>query len=87
MSLSPVLGRSSAVASVWTRSLYSGSRESVTTAWPSFSPTLVMSPTRTPETRTVWPWPGVTAWAVENAACSWNGLPSHGKRIRWLCTM
>ena len=74
MSLSPVLGRSRACASVWTRSLYCGSRSSVTTAWPSFRPTLVMSPTRTPETRTVWPWPGVTACAVENAACSWNGL-------------
>ena len=54
----------------------------MTTAWPSFRPTLLMSPTRTPETRTVWPWPGVTACAVVNAAWSWKVLPSHGKRMR-----
>ena len=42
-----------------------------------------MSPTRTPDTRTVWPWPGVTACAVANSALIRNGAPSHGNRRRW----
>jgi hypothetical protein len=40
----------------------------VTTARPSTRSTLVMSPTSTPATWTVWPWPGVTDCAVENWA-------------------
>ena len=83
MSLRPVLGRSSAVAFVWTRSLYSWSMSILITARPSLSSTPPMSPMRTPATRTVWPWPATTACAVENSALSWNGLGSkNGKRIR-----
>ncbi len=70
MSFSPVFGRSSAVALVWTRSLYSRSMSIWITARPSLSSTPPMSPMRTPETRTVWPWPATTAWAVENSALS-----------------
>ena len=88
MSFRPVLGRSSAFASVWTKPLYSASTSMVTTATPSSSSVSAMSPTRTPETRTVWPWPGVTACAVENSAFSWNGLSSMiGKRTRWWLRM
>jgi hypothetical protein len=47
-----------------------------------------MSPTRTPATRTVWPWPGVTAWAVVISAFSSNGFSSSsGIRSRWFWTM
>ena len=70
MSLSPVLGRSSAVALVWTTPWYWGSRFIWTTATPFLSETLPISPTWTPEMRTDWPWPGVTACAVENSALS-----------------
>ncbi len=70
MSLSPVLGRSSAVALVWMRFRYLGSSSICTIATPFLSETLPISPTCTPETRTDWPWPGVTAWAVENSALS-----------------
>ena len=70
MSFSPVLGRSSAVALVWTRSLYWGSTSILITARPFFSSTPPMSPMRTPDTRTVWPWPATTACAVENSALS-----------------
>ena len=44
------------------------------TARPSSSSTPPMSPIRTPETRTVWPWPAMTAWAVENSALSCERL-------------
>ena len=54
--------------------LYFGSISSSTTAWPSSSSTLPMSPTRTPATRTVWPWPGVTAWASASSALTVKGL-------------
>ena len=88
MSFSAVFGRSSAVASSRMRSLYFGSMSSVTIARPSFSSTLPTSPIFTPETRTVWPWPGVTACAVENSALSLIGLSStSGKRSRWLARM
>jgi hypothetical protein len=70
MSFSPVLGRSSAVALVWMRFLYWGSIWSWTIATPFLSETLPISPTCTPDTRTDWPWPGVTACAVENSALS-----------------
>ncbi len=70
MSFSPVLGRRSAVASVWIIDLYCGSTSMVTIAWPLRRSTLLMSPIRTPEMRTVWPWPGVTACAVAKAALS-----------------
>ena len=82
MSLSPVLGRSSAVASWRIIPSYSGSMTISTTALPSRSETSPMSPTRTPATRTVWPWPGVTACAVESSALSRSGDSSHGKRMR-----
>jgi hypothetical protein len=87
MSFRPVLGRSSARASVRTMPSYSGSITSSTTARPSRSSTSPMSPIRTPDTRTVWPWPAVTAWAVENSAFSRSGASSHGKRRRcWSST-
>ena len=70
MSLRPVLGRSSARASVRTMPSYSGSMTISTSARPSRSSTLPMSPIRTPDTRTVWPCPAVTACAVENSAFS-----------------
>jgi hypothetical protein len=88
MSLSAVFGRSSASASSCTTSLNSGSISSVTSARPCSSSTLPTSPTFTPETRTVWPWPGVTACAVENSALMRFGLSSiTGKRRRWLARM
>ena len=47
-----------------------------------------MSPIRTPATRTVWPWPAITAWAVWNSAFRTYGFSSiNGKRIRWLLRM
>ncbi len=47
-----------------------------------------MSPTRTPDTRTVWPWPAITACAVWNSAFSVYGLSwTNGNRIRWLPRM
>ena len=49
MSFSPVFGRSSAVALVWTRSLYSRSMSIWITARPSLSSTPPMSPMRTPD--------------------------------------
>ena len=83
MSLRPVLGRSSAFASVWTRRLYSGSICISTIARPPLSLTSPMSPMRTPETWIVWPWPAVTAWPVANSAYSVNGFFSiSGKRSR-----
>ena len=82
MSFRPVLGRSSALASCRIMPSYSGSMTISTTALPSFSWTSPMSPTRTPETRTVWPWPAVTAWAVANSAFRTSGDASHGKRMR-----
>jgi hypothetical protein len=45
-----------------------GSISIVTTARPSSSVTLEISPTVTPATVTFCPWPGVTAWAVWNSA-------------------
>ena len=53
MSLSPVFGRSKAVASVWMRCLYCGSMSIETIARPFLSDTPPMSPIRTPATRTV----------------------------------
>jgi hypothetical protein len=45
-----------------------------------------MSPIFTPATFTVWPWPGVIAWAVSNSARSSNGFSSStGIRSRWFC--
>jgi hypothetical protein len=85
MSFSPVLGRSSAVASVWISPLYSGSMSIVTMARPFFSETPPMSPIRTPATRTVWPWPATTAWAVAISAVSLKGADwMSGKRRRSL---
>ena len=88
MSLSPVLERSSAVASRWTRSLNAGSISSVTTARPSSSLTGPMAPIVTPATRTDWPWPGCTAWALDSTASIFFGDSSmSGKRSRWLARM
>jgi hypothetical protein len=41
-----------------------------TTARPFTRSTLEISPTLTPAMSTLWPWPGVTACAVENWALS-----------------
>ena len=68
MSFRPVFGRRIAVASWRMRPSYSRLISMVTTAWPSSSSALPISPTSTPETRIVWPCPGTTAWAVENSA-------------------
>ena len=86
MSLRPVLGRNSAVALVWIRCLYLSSICICTTAAPLRKVTPPISPICTPDTRTDWPWPGVTAWAVENSALIVNGLDwMNGKRKRsWL---
>ena len=70
MSWRPVRGRSSTVASARISGAYSSSTSIVTTALPSSSSTSEMSPTLTPAMFTVWPWPGVTACAVESSALS-----------------
>ena len=70
MSWRPVRGRRSTVASSWISGAYCCSTSIVTTAWPSTSSTSEMSPALTPEMFTVWPWPGVTACAVESSALS-----------------
>ena len=70
------------------RFLYVGSICICTIATPFLRVTLPISPIWTPEMRTDWPWPGVTAWAVENSALSVYGEASmNGKRKRsWLRT-
>ena len=51
----------------------------MTTALPSLSSTFEISPTWTPAMLTVWPWPGVTAWAVESSALTTKkSLPISG---------
>ena len=45
----------------------------VTSATPFFGSTLAIFPTSTPATRTVWPWPGITAWASEKSTLSTKG--------------
>ena len=88
MSFKPVRGRSSAVAFWWMRCLYFWSICSVTTATPFSSLTPPISPICTPETRTDWPWPGVTACAVENSAFIVKGLDwMNGNRSRSLVRM
>ena len=92
MSLRPVRGRSSAVVLVCMSSflIHFGSTSAVTIAWPSLSDTCLMRPICTPATRTLWPCPGMTAWASENAILSWNGFGSmNGSRGRdaWFSTM
>ena len=82
MSFSPVFGRSSAEASAWISLRYFLSISIVTTARPFWRCTPPMSPTRMPAMRTVWPWPGMTAWAVENSALTGNGAAWNGKRKR-----
>ena len=64
MSFSPVLGRTSAVAFLYS---VASSRWIfiVTTARPFSRSTLPISPTLTPAIATSWPWPGISAWAVE----------------------
>ena len=80
MSFRPVLGRSSTVASRHTRTLdLSRSIRMLTTARPPTSSTRAISPTSTPATLTVCPWPGVTACAVVKAALnSKKSLPNTG---------
>ncbi len=70
MSWRPVRGRRSTVASSWISGAYCCSTSIVTTAWPFTRSTSEMSPALTPEMFTVWPWPGVTACAVESSALS-----------------
>ena len=72
MSWSPVRGRSSTVESERTSGANSSSTSIVTTALPSTSSTSEMSPALTPAMFTVWPWPGVTACAVESSALTSN---------------
>ena len=88
MSLSAVLGRSSAVQLVWIRFLYLGAICIWTVAIPLLRVTPPTCPIWTPETRTDWPWPGVTACAVENSALIVNGEDwMNGNRKRsWLST-
>ncbi len=88
MSLRPVRGRSIAVASSCTRSSYWESSSTVTIARPSFSSAPAMSPTRTPATLTVCPWPGRTAWASLSSNLIVNVSSSiSGKWMRWLARM
>ncbi len=82
MSFSPVRGRSSAVASVWMRCLKVGWMPIVTRATPLTSCTALIIPTCTPETRTDWPCPGVTAWAVEKSAYIFTGLGERSGNCR-----
>ena len=70
MSWSPVRGRSRTDALSWIRSAYLASTSIVITARPFSSWTSVMSPALTPAMLTVWPWPGITAWADESSALS-----------------
>ena len=70
MSLRPVFGRSSSEALAWISGAYLLSISMLTTAWPSSSVTPVTSPTLMPAMSTDWPWPGVTACAVEKSALS-----------------
>ena len=47
-----------------------------------------MAPIVTPATRTDWPWPGCTAWALDSTASIFFGdSSSSGKRSRWLDRM
>ena len=79
MSLRPVFGRSSMVASRLIMSLYLARIPIVTTARPSTSSTRLISPTGTPAISAVWPWPGWTACAVLNSAfSSKKSVPSTG---------
>ena len=72
MSCRPVRGRSSTVESERRSGAYCSSTSIVTTALPFTSSTSEMSPALTPAMFTVWPWPGVTAWAVDSSALSSN---------------
>ena len=68
--------------------LYCGSMSMRTIARPFLSSTAPMSPMRTPDTRTVWPWPAITACAVWNSALSTNGFGwMSGNRSRSLPRM
>ena len=88
MSFSPVRGRSAAFASRRMSVSYSCLMSSPTSARPSLSSTLPMSPISTPATWTVWPWPGVTACAVSSSTLMRIGVSSaSGKRKRWLSRM
>ncbi len=68
MSSSPVRGRISAVQFRRIRPSYFLSMLIFTMPSPFFRVTPLMSPTCTPEMRTLWPWPGVTACAVWKSA-------------------
>ena len=79
MSLRPVFGRSSMVASCLIMSAYFCLTVIVTIARPSSSSTFLISPTGTPAMSTVWPWPGVTDCAVANSPfSSKKSVPSTG---------
>jgi hypothetical protein len=91
MSFSPVLGRSSSVASGRTRAKRR-SMSSVSTAAPSSSRTPAISPTRTPEIVTAWPCPGSTPAAlVKRASMRKWSLPITGIQLGpvrfWLARM
>ena len=89
MSFRPVLGRSSAVASVADEVLVLRVDVHLDDRAAVLELDLADVADRArPTTRTVWPWPGVTACAVENSALSANGFSSmNGKRSRWLSRM
>ena len=55
-------------ASVWTSFSLFASISMWTRATPLCRLTAVINPTVTPATATVWPWPGVTAWALLKSA-------------------
>ena len=81
MSLRPVFGRSRKVALGWISFMYSGTMSIPTTAWPSSRSTEVTLPIWMPAMSTDWPWPGVTACAVENSAVMWsNSSPTTGSQ-------
>ena len=86
MSLRPVFGRSSAVASSVMRFLYSLSMSASTTATPSSTSTVAMSPTLTPATRTVWPWPGITARASAISISMRFGFSSISGKLSRCCS-
>ena len=70
MSFKPVFGRNSIDASFFTMCAYFCFTVIVITARPFLRFTLFTSPTGTPAMSTVWPWPGITDWAVWNSPLS-----------------
>ena len=79
MSLSPVFGRRSMNASFLIIGAYFCATVMVMMARPFSSSTFLTSPIGTPAMSTVWPWPGITDWAVWNSPLSSKkSLPTTG---------